>query len=366
MAFGGLEFYAERGENHREGRGLFAVSGLTDPGPVFPGEGERMGILSKGFYFKGKKGFETKSLSPKKVIARTLVAFAVTVALLAGALFLFKNKFIFYPRKGIELTPASIGWEFKDLFLDSVGGNKINAWHLPAPAGGETVILLHGNGGNLTEMIGRIISYRKRGFGVMAVDYQGFGLSGGSPSERAAYGDAEAAWDYLTETLGADPKKILIHGFSLGGGVASHLALAHKEHENPLVLDSTFTKIEDVAKLRGFPASWAGALVLGDEFDTLSRLPELRPSTLVVLHSPDDEIVPYELGEKIFAAYSNGPKEFVELEGGHLDFYLNQWRYAAATDRLFPSGPGAPAGAPGTEGDPNAPNAPNAGTDPKA
>jgi fermentation-respiration switch protein FrsA (DUF1100 family) len=185
-------------------------------------------------------------------------------------------------------------------------------------------------------MMGRIISYHKLGFGVMAIDYQGFGNSQGKPSEDAIYEDADTAFKYLTESEGIPPDKIIIHGFSLGGGAASWLALKYRDLGSPLILDSTFTSLKDAAKEHSFLFGLGAELILRGEFDTYSRLSQIKPSLLLVFHSPEDETVAYSLGRKNYEAYLNGPKEFVTLEGAHLDYYLNQETYTEAIQRSFP------------------------------
>jgi fermentation-respiration switch protein FrsA (DUF1100 family) len=294
-----------------------------------------MGLLNKGF-FLGRKGIETKELSFKKMILRTLIAAVLAAVAVLLVACLAKNSFIFYPRKGIELSPASIGWEFYDIFLETEDGIKINAWHLPSSEGRETILLLHGNGGNLTEMMGRVIVFRKMGFGILAIDYRGFGLSEGSPSEEGIYRDAEAAYEYLVDGKGLDPEDIIIYGFSLGGGAAAYLAEKRIDGKSALILDSTFTNLEEAAKgenpILGFLARFA---VKGD-FDANSRLKSISPKALLIFHSPEDQIIPYRLAEKNFSDYRGGPKEFFKLKGLHMDFPVNADVYASALDKWFP------------------------------
>jgi pimeloyl-ACP methyl ester carboxylesterase len=292
-----------------------------------------MSWLNKGFFI-GKKGVEKRILSGKTLILRAVTILAILAALLMLTLALGKNKLIFFPVKGLERNLAGIGWEFEDVWLTGSDGGKVNAWYLPGPPEAAVALLLHGNGGNLELMIGRAIMYHKLGFGVMAVDYEGYGLSEGSPSEEAAYFDAQASWDFLI-SRGVKPDRILIHGFSLGGGVASWLAYQNRRHRNPIVLDSTFTNIEDVA---GESTPWLKpilSLIIGGDFDTYERLKSINSSQLLVLHSPDDGLVPFKLGEKNYLDYDGGPKEFVTLTGGHMDFLTNLPSYSAAIKRLY-------------------------------
>jgi fermentation-respiration switch protein FrsA (DUF1100 family) len=294
-----------------------------------------MSLLSKGFYLK-RKGFESKTLSKSKILVRTIIAVLIVCILASLVLYFNKNNLIYYPKKGIELSPASIGWEFYDLYLVSTNGKKINAWYLPSSTERETILLLHGNGGNMTEMMGRVIGYHKLGFGIMTLDYQGYGNSEGSPAEARLYEDADTAYKYLTVTQGLAPERIIIHGFSLGGGVASWLALKYKDEHQPLILDSTFTTLKGVTDSYGSFLGLAGSLLLSDDFDTYDRLPQISPSKLLIFHSPADEVVPFALGLKNFEYYNNGPKKFIELMGGHMDYYINQEIYLDTIDKSFP------------------------------
>jgi pimeloyl-ACP methyl ester carboxylesterase len=287
-------------------------------------------FLTKGFYL-GRQGVEVKKISNNRLGLRILGALVVGLALLILILKLFENRLVFFPDKGAPLTPEATGWAFEDLYLESEGGAMINAWHLPGPSpDSQTVLLFHGNGGSMENMLGRVMTWHKLEYGVMAVDYQGFGLSEGSPTEKGTYADAEAAWKYLTEDAGVRPENIIIYGFSLGGGVAVYLAEAKKEHKNILVLDSTFTRLSDVPSRVSPALGLPARLILGDAYDSLARIKNVSPSLLLSFHSPQDEVVPYALGRELFDAYTGGPKEFYELSGLHMEYTLNQGVYSDA------------------------------------
>ncbi|MDR1111367.1 MAG: alpha/beta hydrolase [Deltaproteobacteria bacterium] len=294
-----------------------------------------LGWLTKGFFI-GSRGVNVRRMTPGQVALRGLGILAFLVVAIMALAMVFKNRLIFAPTRGIERGIGIIGWEFEDLMLQGLDGNLFNAWFLPGPPGSAVVLLLHGNAGNLETMTGRIILYHKMGYGVMAIDYEGFGLSQGSPGEEATYADAEAAWRYL-EDHGIPPGNIIIHGFSLGGAVAVELARAKKGYRNPLILDGTFTSLADVAESHMPILGVAARAVVGKTYDSVGRLGDISPSRLLVLHSQDDDVVPYALGRELYEAYLGGPKEFIELAGGHMDFYPNQNLYAQAIMGNFPA-----------------------------
>jgi fermentation-respiration switch protein FrsA (DUF1100 family) len=289
-----------------------------------------MSWYNTGFYFFSK-GPVVRKLTPLKIALRTALAIIALLIVVVCCLFLFKERLIYYPVKGLTLSIAQTGWDFEEVWLTGSSGAKVNSWYLPR--GPKAVLLLHGNGGNLEEMIGRIINYHKLNYTVLAIDYEGFGLSEGKPSEEALRVDARAAWDFLI-ARGFSTDDILIHGFSLGGAVAARLAY-DTSHKGPLVLDSTFTSLKDVADVTYPLVKPISSVLLSGQYDTLSLLGDLKPSFLIFFHSPTDEIVPYAQGLKLYETYLGGPKVLVHLEGKHMDFPLNQFFYYDAIQTVL-------------------------------
>ena len=125
------------------------------------------------------------------------------------------------------------------------------------------------------------------------------------------YRDAQAVWLYATETLGISPAQIVLFGESLGGAVAAWLAA--QEKPGLLVLASTFTSVPDLAAglYPLLPVRWISRF----QYDTLTSLQSVTCPVLIA-HSPDDEIIPFDHGQRLFQAVSE-PKQFLQLEGGH-------------------------------------------------
>ncbi len=175
------------------------------------------------------------------------------------------------------------------------------------------MLYLHGARWNLTGSVTRIDRWRALGFSVLAVDYRGFGESTDvAPTEQRSYEDAEAAWDYLAKM--APGKRRFIVGHSLGGAIATELALRRPEAAG-LVLEATFTSVSDMVK----QSAWGFlpvSLILTQRFDTLAKIGQVRMPVLVA-HGTRDTIVPFAMGERLYAA-APGPKRFIRVEGaGH-------------------------------------------------
>jgi uncharacterized protein len=231
-------------------------------------------------------------------------------------LFLFQSRLVYFPSRDVSMTPRTFGMAFEDVTLETEDGVKIHGWYVPADDAKGTVLFFHGNGGNISHRLPTLQTFREMGLNTLIVDYRGYGRSEGSPSEKGTYRDAEAAWKWLTETKKVPPDKLVIFGRSLGGAVASHLALQHPPAG--LVLESSFTSIPDM----GARLYWYLPIRLLSRFqyNTRKNVAAVHCPVLIV-HSPDDEIVPFDNGRSLFDA-ANEPKQFLEITGGHNEGFL--------------------------------------------
>ena len=229
-------------------------------------------------------------------------------------------------------TPAAV----QDVFIPvkaPSGTQKIHAWWWPnADPEAPVVYYLHGVRWNLTGHLRRMEQLRAFGFSVFAIDYRGFGKSSDLvPSEASSYEDAEAAWEYLGRLAPGKPR--LIVGHSLGGVIATELA-ARRPEAAGLVLEATLTSVSDMVA----NTTWSFLpvdLILTQRFDALKRIPEVKVP-LVIVHGTRDAVVPFAMGEKLFAA-ATAPKQFVKVDGGsHHNLSAVAFdEYRAALAQLF-------------------------------
>ena len=238
-------------------------------------------------------------------------------------LYLFQTRLIFLPTTDMMATPASIGLPYEEVHLTAADGVKITGWFVPAHEAKYTILFFHGNAGNISHRLDTVNLYHRLGFNVFIIDYRGYGQSEGRPSEAGSYLDAEAAWQHLVEDRQLRPEQIIIVGRSLGGGIASWLAQHYQA--GALVLESTFTSIPDMAA-RQYPFLPVRPLTRV-RYNTLARVSTLTMPIFIV-HSPHDEVIPYDHGRQIFEAASE-PKQFLKTVGGHNDgFLISQEIYA--------------------------------------
>jgi len=240
------------------------------------------------------------------------IAGAVYIAL---ALFMTvaQSWLVYQPTHEIESNPQSIGLAYDEVRLRTSDNVLISGWYIPCDSSIATIMICHGNAGNISHRLETIKIFHDLGLAVFIFDYRGYGNSTGSPSEKGTYIDAEAAWDYLTNTKNIAPDSIILFGRSLGGPIAAYIA--EKYNPRGLILESTMTSIPDIAS-KMYPFLPVRLLSRFD-YNTLEYLKNIHCPVLII-HSPDDEIIPYENGEKLFAA-ANEPKTFLQIKGSHND-----------------------------------------------
>ena len=228
-----------------------------------------------------------------------------------------QSKYIYHPDKNIASTPASVGLEFEDLALDTEDGETIRAWFVPCMVNGmsaeQTVLLCHGNAGNMGDRVRSLQTFNKLGFNTLVFDYRGFGESSGNPTEKGTYIDGMTCWDYLVDKRKVRSQDIIIFGRSLGGAVACWLA-AHAD-PSALVLESTFASIPAMAH-EMFPFIPV-KIFCRFKYDTVNNITNIH-CPVMVSHSKVDSVLPYKQGLMVFEAASE-PKQFVEIMGDHND-----------------------------------------------
>jgi len=246
-----------------------------------------------------------------------LVAAIYTV--LALFLYVSQSRLIYYPdlpSRTLVTTPHRIGLAHESVELATQDGETLSAWFVPAPDARATLLFAHGNAGNISHRLDSIRLFNELGLAVFIFDYRGYGESSGKPSEQGTYTDAETAWDYLTAERGIDPEEIVVFGRSLGAAIAAHLA--HRHTPKALIVESAFTSVPDFGAEQYplFPVR----LLARIRYDTRSTLQGIH-APLLVVHSAEDEIIPYHHGEQIHAT-ANEPKHLLTIRGGHNDGFL--------------------------------------------
>jgi fermentation-respiration switch protein FrsA (DUF1100 family) len=274
----------------------------------------------------------TRTLTMSSLVS---VLLTVAGAYLALLLFVFVGQSgMLYlpdlPSRELATTPRAIGLAYEDVRLRTEDGVQLHGWFIPAAQPRGTLLFFHGNAGNISHRLDSIRIFNELRLSVFIFDYRGYGQSEGSPSEAGTHRDAIAAWRFLTEERGVAPQRIVLFGRSLGAAVAAWLAT--QREPGALILESAFTSVPDVAA----EYYWWLPVRLLARFDYATRdyVGAARCPVLVV-HSPDDEIIAFKHGEAIFAA-AREPKELLRLRGSHNEgFLLSGATYTGGLDAFL-------------------------------
>jgi fermentation-respiration switch protein FrsA (DUF1100 family) len=225
-------------------------------------------------------------------------------------LYIAQRKLQYMPETS-RTTPAAAGLaEAEEVVLDTTDGERVIVWHVP-PRGEKPVFLyFHGNGASLRWRTERFRALTADGNGLVALSYRGYGGSSGSPTETGLLADAAAAYAFATVRYPA--AHITVWGESLGTGVA--VAVAAEKPIGHLVLETPFTSTADVAA----KSYWFAPvrLLMKDQYRSDLRIGKVTAPVLV-LHGDRDTLVPFAMGERLYALV-NAPKRFVRFPGlGH-------------------------------------------------
>ena len=254
---------------------------------------------------------------------KTLAVMLVLLVIAVGVrhMSFLDQMMVYFPERELTATPADVGLAFEDVSLTAADGTKLRGWHVPGESR-TTLLWLHGNAGNISHRVDNIaMLIQKTGIGVFIIDYRGYGRSEGKPSEKGLYMDAEAAFEHMTTDLGLDPEEdIVLFGRSLGVGVAVEMATRHRVRS--VVVESGFTSVREMSKSSGMGVLSILLLPLIDaRYDSLSKMGSAL-SSVMVIHGDRDEMVPFEMAEKLFEVAPE-PKRFYAIPGAsHNDTYV--------------------------------------------
>lgn len=260
----------------------------------------------------------------------SLIATIIILSAFSGWIYYQQPSMVFYPESTMVAQPSDWGLQYEDIELTTLDRIKLRGWYIPYPGSQRVLLFFHGNAGNISHREKSIEIFHKLGVNIFIINYRGYGNSEGSPDEEGLYIDAQTAWDYLTLKKGVSSKDIIIFGRSLGGIVATKLA--SEVQPGYLILESTFSSAKDMAK-EIFPVM-SKFIPLRFEFNAIEYIKNVK-SPLLLGHSPDDEVIPYKLGESLFMA-ANEPKRFFRLKGDHNGGYLlSQPMYEQEIDKFL-------------------------------
>ncbi len=278
------------------------------------------------------------------MVLRVLGLLALGYAVLVALMYFGQSSLLHLPHvpgRTLLATPERIGLQYEDVNFVAADGTRLHGWYLPADGADRTLLFLHGNAGNISHRLDSLRIFHRLGLNVFIFDYRGYGQSEGRPSEAGLNADTLAALQYLERERGIMAAEVIAFGRSLGGTLAA--CLASREALAGLILESTFISVPELAS-ELYP--WLPVRRLARlQYDALACLQdgveqgaEGRRVPVLVVHSRDDDIVPFRHGQVLAEAAG---AELLELRGDHnRGFLLSGERYTRGLARFLASLPG--------------------------
>lgn len=230
-----------------------------------------------------------------------------------AALYLSQRQLLYHPDRARPRLGPLTELGVREIAVPTADGLSLLAWYLSAPGERPVVVYFHGNGGHIGYRANRVERFAREGYGVLMVEYRGYGGNPGEPSEAGFFEDAAAALCFL-EAQGVHGRRLVLYGESLGTGVAVRAAAGREV--GAVVVESPYTSITAAAQFHYpfIPAAW----LVSDRYDSLSRIGRVR-APILMLHGARDGIIPLSLGEALFAAAPEPKEQWIAPEAGHAD-----------------------------------------------
>jgi uncharacterized protein len=270
------------------------------------------------------------SFTAMKALRRALIVVGTTAIVgYAGAMVWLvsqETRLVFDARPLGDLRPAA---PFEEVWLDRGEDPRQRLWVLRTAADSTArpwLLYFHGNASNIASRMNilHVEKLRALGLNILVAEYRGYGGMEGVPTEPGLHVDARSAYDYLRGTLHAEPRRIVVYGWSLGSAVA--VDLVSRVDEAAVILEGAPASLVAIGARRYpyFPIR----LLIRNPFESILKIGKIG-SPVLFLHSPEDAVIPFEEGRKLYDA-APFPKQFVEVSGGHV--------YSSEKDpRFFPA-----------------------------
>ena len=262
-----------------------------------------------------------------------LIALFATLSGILYIIYNFCDYLLYNPNDPIDsrtnvLSPMAFNLSFESHFITTEDNININVLLIKRPENEykfcPTIIYFHGNAGNIGHRLQNCYEiYHEICCNILLVEYRGYGLSEGQPSESGFYSDASAALDYLIGRPDIDSTKIIVFGRSLGGAVAIELAKSGKQREriSALIIENTFTSIPEISRtlfncrlIRHVP-NW----FYKNQFSSVSKMSSITVPTLFI-SGLSDELIPSSMMTTLYMLCSSVNKQLHRLDSGTHNF----------------------------------------------
>ena len=232
-----------------------------------------------------------------------LIILSILAAYILVLIYIYINQrnLLYHPTDNNYLEDK-IEFNYEEIWIETEKNIELKSWLIKKDFKKyKTLIFFHGNAGNLFNRVHKLNELNKLDINILIISWRGFSGNLGKPTEKNLYIDAELSLKWLND-LGVSDDKIILYGESLGTGVA--VELAKNNIYNSIILESPFTSMAQAAKIY-YPYLPIN-LLLKDRYDSIHKISKITKPVLI-MHGMKDDIVPYEMGVKLFQK-ANQPK----------------------------------------------------------
>jgi fermentation-respiration switch protein FrsA (DUF1100 family) len=265
----------------------------------------------------------------------------IPILLLFAMLLSSCTQLFFQPHSFLIDTPDRHGIKYQIENFQASDGTPLNAWFLPAQDKNEndyggkakaTVLFLHGNAENISSHFRNIAWMPAEGFNVLALDYRGYGASGGTPSLAGMQLDIDAAMRRLLAHKGVDPNRIAILGQSLGGALAIYYAAhsAYRANICAVVIDSAFFDYRQIVKEKLASSyitwlfQWLPWITVNDDYSPANSVAAISPLPLLLIQGDHDAVVPLHNSLQLYERAKKPKERWVVPGVGHIQSLENE------------------------------------------
>lgn len=239
---------------------------------------------------------------------KNLLLLAGVYTLVLVTLYLDQRNLQYFPFKIDRHVPQNYGLDMQVVEIETEDGLVLRHWFRPPADNAPLIIYFHGNAGHIGIRASKTARMLQAGYGVLAVEYRGFGDNPGAVSETGLYKDADSVMRWVQDE-GYGPAQIFLYGESLGGGIATEMATRYSVAG--LILEAPFTSATDIAQslYPYVPVSF----MLKDRYENIGKIDQIN-TPLLIIHGQEDRIVPKKWGRRLYKAALQ-PKTFTVIQG---------------------------------------------------
>ena len=171
--------------------------------------------------------------------------FVIYISLLA-LIFIFQRSLMYFPVKEKISKFFYKNTQLKIIDISTSDGLILKSLYKKSETKiDKTILVFHGNAGHIGHRVSKFKPFMDKGYGLLLLEYRGYGENKGKPTKLGLYRDGEAAINYLINQK-IKSKNIIVYGESLGTAIATKLSINYSF--NMTILEAPFTSVADVAQ----------------------------------------------------------------------------------------------------------------------